>query len=138
MKQTIDMKCMRYLNLFEKITGVRTKNCFSYNNFVIFAVPGALMSRVIGENGKNAKQVSYILGKKVKIVSLPENARETEKFVADIVSPFTFRNLEVTDKEIIIYANKDSKAALIGRNKIKLEELKKIIEEYFGKELRLV
>jgi len=138
MKQTIDMRCMRYLNLFSRVTGVSTKNCFSYNNYIIFAVPSNLVSRVIGENGKNAKELSSILAKKIKIVSQPSGLWEARKFISDIVSPLSFKNLEIAGNEIIITANKDNKAALIGRNKVRLEELKKIVEECFGKGLRIV
>jgi len=129
---------MRYLNLFEKITNVRTKNCFFYNNQIIFAVHPALISKVIGEQGRNVKQLVSILGKKIKIVALPKNIQEAEKFISDVVSPITFKTLEITEKEIIISASKDTKASLIGRNKVRLEELKKIVEEYFGKGLRIV
>jgi len=138
MKHTIDMRCMRYLNLFEKITGVRTKNCFFYNNLIIFAVPRGWVSRVIGEQGKNAKRISYSLGRRIKIVGLPENIKDVERFISDIVSPLMFRSLEVTENEIIISANKEARAALIGRNKVKFLELKKIVEEYFGRELKIV
>ena len=138
MKQTIDMACMRHLNLFERVTGVRTKNCFLYNNQLIFAVPADLISRVIGEDGKNVKRMAAILGKKIKIVAFPENAGSVGKFISDIISPVSFRSLEIAGNEIIITANKEVKAALIGRNKVRLEELKKIAEEHFGKELRIV
>jgi transcription antitermination factor NusA-like protein len=96
------------------------------------------VSRVIGENGKNAKELSSILTRKIKIVSLPSGLWEARKFVSDIISPLSFKNLEVAGNEIIITANKENKAALIGRNKTRLLELNKIVEEYFGKQLKIV
>lgn len=138
MKQTIDMKFIRYLNLFEKTTGVRCKNCFFYNNFLIFSIPRGLISRAIGSEGKNVKKLANILNKRIKIVALPDNLEDTEKFISEIIKPVQFKTLEITQDEIIISASRQTKASLIGRNKVRLEELKKIIEDFFDKRLRLV
>ena len=66
---TIDMREIRYLNLFERVTGVRTKDCFFYNNMILFAVPPGFVSKAIGENGKNVRQIAETLGRKIKIIS---------------------------------------------------------------------
>jgi NusA-like KH domain protein len=120
------------------MTGVSTKNCFLYNNFLIFAVPSSLISKAIGPGGRNVKRLAGIVNKKIKIVALPHNIEGAEKFISDVIAPVTFRNIEITEKEIIISASKQSKASLIGRNKVRLEELKKVIEEFFGKSLKIV
>lgn len=130
------MKFIRYLNLFEKLTRVRTKNCFIYNNIIIFGVPSSLVSRAIGEHGKNIKQMNEILGRKIKVISFPCNS--IYEFVCKIIEPLKFKSLEMNDKEVIINAGRQSKAALIGRNKTRLIELNNIIKEYFGKEVRII
>ena len=66
--KTINMQDMRHLNLFGKITQVRTRFCFDYNNLIIFCVPKNLVSRAIGENGRNIKRINEILGKRLKFV----------------------------------------------------------------------
>ena len=136
--KTIDMQDIRHLNLFGKITQVRTRFCFNYNNLIIFCVPKNLVSRAIGENGRNIKRINEILSKKVKVVSKPEGIHEIKRFVEAIVSPVTFKDLEVKDNEIILTAGFQSKAALIGRNRRRLHELQKILKDYFGKELRII
>ena len=68
MASTINMQDMRYLNLFAKITQVNTRFCFRYNEMIIFCVPRKLISKAIGETGKNVKKLNEILGKKVKII----------------------------------------------------------------------
>ena len=138
MTQTIDINFIRYLNLFEKITKVRTKNCFFYNNYLIYAVPGSFVSRAIGENGKNVKRLAEILQKKIKIVALPEKSYEINSFISRVVSPITFKSLDVTENEVIISGNVQCKASLIGRNKKRLIELKKIIKDMLNRELRIV
>lgn len=134
--KTLDMRLIRYLNLFEKITRVSTKNCFEYNNCIIFAVHPSQISRAIGEQGKNIKEINEILGRKVKVISLP--FRGIENFISDVVSPVRFKSIEITGNEIIINAGRQSKAALIGRNRARLDELNNISKEYFNKEVRII
>jgi NusA-like KH domain protein len=134
--KTLDMQFIRYLNLFERMTRVRTKNCFSYNNIIIFGVHPALVSRAIGENGKNIRQMSEILGKKIKVIAFP--SRNIYEFICKIIEPIKFKSLEMNNNEVIINAGRQSKAALIGRNKQRLEELSEIIKEYYGKDVRII
>jgi transcription antitermination factor NusA-like protein len=134
--KTIDMRFMRYLNLFERETRVRTKNCFEYNNMIIFAVPPQLVSKAIGSEGNNIRHLSEILGKKIKVISLP--FRGIYDFVLKVVEPIKFKSLEIVNNEIVINAGRQSKAALIGRNKKRWEELSAITREYFGKEVRII
>ncbi len=138
MAKTINMQDMRYLNLFGKITRISTRFCFSYNNQIIFCVPKNLISKAIGENGRNVRKINEILGKRVKVISNPEGIYNVKKFIGDIVSPVTFKDLEVTEDEIILTAGSQSKAALIGRNKRRFLELQKISKDYFEKEFRIV
>jgi len=137
----MDMQEIRYLNLFNKITQVITRFCFKYNETIIFCVPKKLVSKAIGEGGRNIKKISEIIGKRVKVISTPAETEELEKikiFIEDIVSPVKFKDLNLNGNEIILTAGGQSKAILIGRNKKRLLELQKISEDYFNKELKIV
>jgi len=137
MVNTINMQDMRYLNLFEKIMHVRTRFCFRYNETIVFCVPKTLMAKAIGERGKNIKKMSEILGKKIKVVVVPNGINDVEIFIRSVVSPVTFKNIEIRDN-VIMVAGGSNKAALIGRNKRRLLEMQKIVENYFGKDFRVV
>lgn len=138
MVNTIDMQDIRHLNLFGKITKVTTRFCFRYNRTIIFCVPRPLIPKAIGKGGKNVKQISEILRKKIKIIPIPQGIKDAKYFIEKIVSPVTFKNLEIRDDGIILTAGTQSKAALIGRNKRRLFEIQKISKNYFGKEIRIV
>ena len=140
MAKTISIQDMRYLNLFSKVTRIQTRHCFKYNEVVIFCVPKSMVSRAIGENARNIKRINEIIGKRVKIISVPsdDEIQGIKKFIESIVSPVTFRDLNVENNEITLTAGSHSKAALIGRNKRRLNELKQISKDFFGKELKII
>ena len=135
---TINMQIMRYINLLDRIARVKTTKCFVYNNVIIFAVPATLLSKTIGPKGKNVREIQQKLGKRVKIIREAENILDAERFVEDIVEPVSFVSLEVKNNEIIITAGTRNKAALLGRNKRRYIELSQIIEDNFGKVLKIV
>ncbi|MBM3228770.1 hypothetical protein FJZ20_02725 [Candidatus Pacearchaeota archaeon] len=137
MANTLCMQDIRYLNLFEKIMKIRTRFCFKYNEALVFCVPKHLVNKAVGENGRNIKKMSEILGRRIKVIAFPESSRETENFIKTIVNPITFKNFDVRGGEIIISGGKN-KAALIGRNKRRLLEMQKIVKDFFGKEFRII
>jgi len=133
------MQDMRYMNLFEKITGVSTRFCFKYNDFIVFIIPPQMVSKAIGENGKNIRRMSEVLGRRIKVVPSPNGNQDMKKFIENLVSPATFRGIEIGENEIVVAsAGTQSKAALMGRDKKKLHELQKIAKDFLGKELRVI
>lgn len=135
---TINMQLMRYINLLNKIANVRTKKCFLYNNKIIFAVPSRFISRAIGPTGKNIKEIQHKLGKRVKIIKEADGINDAKRFVEDVVEPVGFVSFEVNENQIIITAGVRNKAALLGRHKRRYIELSKIVNDNFGKELKIV
>jgi NusA-like KH domain protein len=136
--KTIDMQVMRYINLFSRISGVEPKHCFIYNFTVIVVVPQASLSKAIGEDGKNIRTMSEIINKKVKVAIAPKGIHDAEKFISTIIYPIQMKSVEIRDNYLIINAGTQNKAMLIGRNKTRLDEMRKIIKDYFGKELKIV
>ena len=132
------MQVMRYINLFTKISRISPSHCFTYNNSLIFVVPESKVSEAIGDNGRNIKRMSEVLDRKIKVVLAPNGMEDAEKFVSTIIYPAQMKNIEIKDNYFIINAGPQNKAILIGRNKIRFEEMKKIIKDYFGKELKII
>ncbi len=132
MKKVLDMQFIRYANIFNRITNIRTNHCFVYNNALIFAVPRRLVSRALGQDNQNLKRLSYSLGKKVKIVAIPYGKEDMENFVSVITYPVKFKSIDINDGEVIINANSQNKACLIGRERRRLNEMQKVLSQYFG------
>ncbi len=138
MTKTIDMQGMRYLNLFEKITSVRTRFFFNYNNMIIFCVPKNLLSKSLGRDNSNLKKINNILKKKIRIVVIPFGIQDADIFIRAIIHPVTFKEIEITNDLITITAGSQNKAALLGRNKRRLLEMQKIVGDFFNREVRIV
>lgn len=138
MVNTIDMQDLRYLNLFSKITRISTKYCFMYNNVVIFAVPRKLISKAVGRDASNLKRINHILKKRVKVVAIPHGIQDARNLIESVVSPVTFKDIEIKDDELILTAGPQNKAALLGRNKRRLAEMQEIVRDFFGKEFKIV
>jgi transcription antitermination factor NusA-like protein len=135
----INMQTIRYINLLDKASRVKTTKCFLYNNAIIFAVPKNQVSKAIGPDATNIKAMQQKLGKKIRIIQEPTGITDLEGFVSDIVYPVKFKSATVQDNMVVISSGgTQNKANLIGRNKIRMIELKKIIDDVFRLELKII
>lgn len=132
MIKVLDMRSIRYANLFYKITNIQSTHCFEYNNTIIFAVPRQFVVRAIGRENSNLEKLNKIIGKKIKIVAIPQGREDIENFVSTLTRPIKFRAIEIKGDEVIISAGMQSKASLIGKNKSRLNEMENILGQYFG------
>ncbi len=139
MAAVIDMKAMRYINLLDKVSRVKTRHCFVYNNAVFFAVNKHQVSQAIGPAAVNIHKIQDSLGLRVKIIKEAEGLEDAKRFIEDIVSPIQPKDIQIIESSIVITAgNMQNKASLIGRDKRRLEEMKKIVSDNFNLELKIV
>lgn len=135
----INMQAMRYINLLDQVTRVKTRKCFVHNNVIFFAVNKNFVSKAIGPSASNIKVIQDRIGKKIKIIRESDGIFDAKRFIEDIVAPVRLKDVEVKDGVIIITAgNNQNKAALIGRNKRRYLELKKILHDLYNTDLRII
>lgn len=132
LKSKINMRAIQYLNLFERVTRIKTRYCFEYNNSIIFAVPGYLVSKAIGENGINIKRLSRMMNHRIKVVAIPSVPADIAHFIETLVYPVKFKRVIIETNKVTIHAGPQSKALIIGRNRTRINNLKNILEKYFG------
>jgi len=60
------------------------------------------------------------------------NLNSVERFIKNVVSPIEFNKLEIKGGIAVITAGRQSKAALIGRGRIREKELGEILKDNFG------
>ena len=124
----LDLNSIQCINLFYRITGVRTKNCFEYNNKTIFVVDKHFLQRALGENSQNVHRLSLMLRKRVKVIPYSN----MENFVRLVVQPIRFKRILIeSDGQVVINAGMQAKASLIGRDKVKLNQLAEILKQNF-------
>jgi len=138
MIKTIDMQDMRYLSLFEKVTHIRTRFCFKYNETLMFCVEKSEIPMALGDRGSNLKRISDIVKKRVRVIAKPNGIRDAKQFIQAIVSPVEFKDLEIKNNEIILTAGMQSKAALLGRNKRRLLEMQSIVKDFFEVDFKII
>lgn len=134
MAGTIDMQLMRYINLFARTTKVMTRRVFLYNNQIFFAVPKSKVSVAIGKGACNIKKMGELLRKKIRVVAMPavDDAEGVKKFIVDVVAPIEVTGVEIKSGTIVVNGGRQSKAALIGRNRVREKELGDVLKDFFG------
>ena len=134
MAGTIDMQLMRYINLFARTTKVATTKVFLYNNQIIFCVPKNKVSLAIGKGAVNIKKMSETLRRKIRVVAMPavDDVEGIKKFVEDVVSPIEISGVEMKSGSLTVNGGRQSKAALIGRNRQREKELSEVLRDFFG------
>lgn len=132
------MQFMRYINLLDRVTRVKTTRCFAYNNAVVFAIPKSFVMQAVGRNGSNVHYLQEKIGKRVRIIA-ETNDKDIERYIKDIIEPAQFKDMKIEGNELIITAGSmQNKANLLGRNKTRLEELREIVKDDFNLDLKII
>jgi len=135
----IDMQTMRYINLLDSVSRVKTRRCFVYHGKLFFAVNKNLVSKAIGAAASNIKTLQEKIGKKIKIIREPSGEEDIQRFIEDIVFPVKMKSVEIKDGIVVITGGSNqNKASLIGRNKRRYDELRKIVHDFFGFDLKIL
>lgn len=124
-----DLKTIQVINLFESTTRANVKNCFEYNDMLVFMVDENQAYKAIGPKGKNVKRLNELLKKKIKVV---EYNSEPVKFIKGFISPIVAEDINV-DKNVMnikVLSMKD-RGILIGRNSKNLNVLRELVKKYF-------
>ena len=95
MVKVLNMQFIRYANLFNRVTRIRTNHCFEYNNAIVFAIPRHFVMKAIGKNNINLEKLSRVIGKRIKIVAIPNGKEDITGFVSMITKPVKFNGIEL-------------------------------------------
>ncbi len=128
------MQMMRYINLFARTTKISTTKVFYYNNQIIFCIPKSKVSIAIGKGACNIKKMSETLRKKIRVVAMPavDDVEGIKKFVEMVVSPIEISGVDMKSGSCVVNGGRQSKAALIGRNRVREKELADVLKSFFG------
>lgn len=120
---------IRYIALFESLTGARAKDCFedTENNRLIFVVKSGDMGLAIGKGGDRVNRVKKTIGKNVEII---EHSEDPVEFVKNAFHPVSIKNVNIVvkDSKRIAYVevNTKEKGLAIGREGKNIEKVKNL------------
>jgi NusA-like KH domain protein len=129
LKMKYNLQQIQYVNLFEKKTKTHVKDCFFYQDRLVFIVMPGQASKAVGKLGTNVKYLSNLTKKKIKIVEFSDNPVE---FIKSFIAPIEPAEITLENKIITIKPKtvKD-KGHLIGRDSKNIKAIKEITKKYY-------
>ncbi len=119
---------IRYIALFESMTGAMVKDCIIDDELskVTFVVKNGDMGLAIGKGGSTVTKVKRAVDKGVEIIEYNE---DPSQFIRNILSPAELKSIKVIQKEgqdkiAIVNADSSNKRIAIGKNGVNIERAK--------------
>ncbi len=121
---------IRYLTLFENLTGASVKDCLVYEDKVVFVVKRGDMGIAIGRGGINVERARELIGKKIEII---EHSDDPAEFIANIFKPVEVRVriIERGGKKIAqVSVSPDLKGIVIGKGGKNINKAKELAKRH--------
>ncbi|MDY6764342.1 MAG: NusA-like transcription termination signal-binding factor [Halobacteria archaeon] len=125
---------MRYISLFEKITGAVVRDCVIDENYgkIIFVVKNGDMGVAIGKGGANIERVKRSIEKQAEIIEYSDNPRD---FVANAFQPAAVESVEIKKKKgkrvALVEVNEKDKGLAIGKDGKNIRKVKKVVQRHY-------
>lgn len=126
---------MRYIALFEGLTGARVQDCIIHENGarLTFVVKTGDIGFVIGKGGNNIRKTKRMIGKSVEVV---EYSADPVKFVKNILMPARVKGVNIVEREgkkiALIDVEEQDRGIAIGRGGRKIQCAKKLALRHHG------
>lgn len=109
---------IRFISLFESITGAIARDCIIDEERIIFIVKPGNIGLAIGKKGINIKRVRDFLQKPIEVV---EYAQSAEDFIKNTLAPARIKMIIVTErrdgkKVAMVTVNEQDRGIAIGKN----------------------
>lgn len=135
MKIKLSNEKLRYLALFEEITGVTPKDCVEgdVSNRLTFIIDGKDMGKAIGQNGRNIQKVRNEFEKRVEVVEYSDDPKD---FLENIFSPVDVYGVDLREGEegtiAVVEVDEENKGRAVGRNGWNIKRARKLLSRHHG------
>ncbi len=126
---------MRYISLFESITGASVKDCIvkEEEDRVIFVVNKGQIGMAIGRGGRNIRTLERMTNKKHEII---EYSEEPAQFIKNALKPAVVKEVRLTERPngrtiAVVTVHPKDKGVAIGKNGKNAERLRFLARRYF-------
>jgi N utilization substance protein A len=127
---------MRYIALFESISGASVKDCIidEEQSRAIFIVNQGHVGVAIGRGGRNIHTLEKMTGKKHEII---EYSEDPVQFIKNALKPAAVREVRITERTdgktmAVVTVNPKDKGVAIGKNGKNAERLRFLAKRYFN------
>ena len=127
---------MRYIALFEELTGVVVKDCIidKERDRIIFVVKEGQVGKAVGKNGINVKMLNKILNKSIEVVEYSETL---EDIIRKSLFPARVNAIKLTKtpngkKVVIVSVPPSDKGIAIGKEGRNVSRARILAKRYFG------
>ncbi|MFZ2456653.1 MAG: NusA-like transcription termination signal-binding factor [Candidatus Altiarchaeia archaeon] len=132
-KIRINSEELKYMTLFETMTGATIKDCIQEDESIGFVVKKGDMGLAIGKAGANIERVKRALGKDVWVTEFSDDLNE---FIKNIFQPTRIRQIRVgaseNEKIVTLEVSKKDTKKVIGHNGNRIKMAKKLAERHFS------
>jgi N utilization substance protein A len=127
---------MRYIALFESISGASVKDCIidEEQERAIFIVNPGQVGVAIGKGGRNIHTLEKMTGKKHEII---EYSEDPVQFIKNALKPAMVREVRISERTdgktmAVVTVNSKDKGVAIGKNGKNAERLRFLAKRYFS------
>ncbi|MEM1678071.1 MAG: NusA-like transcription termination signal-binding factor [Ignisphaera sp.] len=130
----LTMEEMRYITLFQDITGVTPRDCVIMDELgtVVFIVDSDKIGQAIGRRGINTKYLSKLIGREIEIVGWADNL---ESFTKSIFMPARVYRVQLIEgnsrKTVYVYVDSKDKGIAIGKNGRNVSKAVLLLKRYY-------
>lgn len=122
---------MRYITLFENLTGASVLDCIVEEDRVIFVIRKGDMGIAIGKRGANINMMRKTLGKHIELVEYSDDASE---FLVNTFQPARVNNISFKnegDRQIAyVHAQSGDKGLAIGKSGRNIKKVKLLAQRH--------
>lgn len=126
---------MRYIALFESITGANVKDCIIDEELdrILVVVKQGEMGLAIGKGGKNIHLLEKMTGKRHELI---EHSEDSAQFIKNALHPARVKEIRITKRldgkmMAVVSVDPRDKGVAIGRNGKKAERIRFLAKRYF-------
>jgi len=124
-----------YINVFERITRARVKDCFVDDNVLVFVIEQGDIGKALGKAGSNIHRLSNLMKKKIKLI---EYNTDIKRFITNLLYPIRPTEIILDEEGVLVKTmNYKEKGQIYGREKSNLKKINELVKKYFKVEVRL-
>ncbi|MFC2162932.1 NusA-like transcription termination signal-binding factor [Candidatus Altiarchaeota archaeon] len=122
---------IRYIMLFESMTGAKVRDCVESEDMMGFVVNEGDMGLAIGKKGVNIEKVKHSFKKAIWVI---EHSEKPDKFIRNMFYPVKIKKVRIKEEENIasIEVSRYDRNKIIGSEGKKIKMARRLLDRHFN------